>query len=131
MEDDTVDELAITRAFRKAGLTHPLVVARDGIVGLAILRGANGGPPLRRPYVILLDWNMPRMGGLEFLRALRQDPQHRDAVVFVLTTSRADEDRMAAYGEHAAGYMLKENVGATFMELARFLDTYCKLVELP
>ena len=131
VEDDAIDLLAIQRAFQKERIANPIVVARDGIEGLEALRGTGGKPPITKPYVILLDWNMPRMNGLEFLKELRRDPEHGDAIVFVLTTSKADDDRMAAYGEHVAGYVLKENVGHTFMSLVQFLDSYWRLVELP
>lgn len=131
VEDDAVDQLAIKRAFQKEKIANTIIVARDGVEGLELLRGTETKPPLPKPYIVLLDWNMPRMNGLEFLRALRADPDHKDAVVFVLTTSKADEDRLAAYGEHVAGYVVKENVGNTFMELVRFVDHYWKIVELP
>ncbi len=69
--------------------------ARDGVEALEILRGENGRTKLCPPYVILLDLNMPRMNGLEFLAEIRRDPALRRAVVFVLSTSDDDEDMCA------------------------------------
>jgi len=60
-----------------------------------------------RPCLIMLDLNMPRMGGIEFLEELRSDPLLRRILVFVMTTSAAPEDRMKAYDMNVAGYMLK------------------------
>jgi len=131
VEDDTVDQLAITRAFKKEKIANTVLLARDGVEALERLRGEGALPAVPKPYIVLLDWNMPRMNGLEFLRALRADPAHRDAIVFVLTTSKADEDRLAAYGEHVAGYVLKENVGNTFLDLVHFVEHYWRIVELP
>lgn len=131
VEDDIVDQQAVIRAFARERIANTIVLANDGVEALERLRGTDDRPPLARPYVILLDWNLPRMNGREFLRELRRDPALHDAVVFVLTTSRADEDRLAAYGEHVAGYILKENVGHTFIGLVHMLDTYWKVVALP
>lgn len=131
VEDDLVDQQAIVRAFTRERIANKLIVANDGLDALEHLRGTGGRPALNRPYIILLDWNLPRMNGREFLRELRADPSLRDSVVFVLTTSRADEDRVAAYGEHVAGYILKEQVGHTFMELVHMLNSFWKVVVLP
>lgn len=131
VEDDLVDQQAIVRAFTRERIANKLIIANDGLDALEHLRGTGGRPALNRPYIILLDWNLPRMNGREFLRELRADPSLRDSVVFVLTTSRADEDRVAAYGEHVAGYILKEQVGHTFMELVHMLNSFWKVVVLP
>ena len=84
-----------------------------------------------RPYIILLDLNMPRMGGLEFLKEVRADPGLSDSVVFVLTTSDDDADRCQAYRQHIAGYCVKSRVGADFLELTGLLKAYWRVVELP
>lgn len=131
VEDDLVDQQAIVRAFARERIANKITIANDGLEALELLRGTAGTPALRRPYIVLLDWNLPRMNGREFLHELRQDPNLRDCVVFVLTTSRADEDRVAAYDEHVAGYILKEQVGHTFMELVTMLNSFWKVVVLP
>jgi CheY-like chemotaxis protein len=68
------------------------------------------------------------MGGIEFLMELRQDEVLKKSIVFVLTTSNADEDKAEAYNLGVAGYILKSPVNA-FLETAALLDTYCRVVE--
>lgn len=82
-----------------------------------------------RPYVVLLDLDMPRMNGLEFLEALRTDPALAASVV--LTTSDRDENKQAAYDRHVAGYILKSRAGEDFLDVVRLLGAYWQLVEFP
>jgi CheY-like chemotaxis protein len=131
VDDDDVDVMAVKRAFRKAKIANPLFVARDGVEALAMLRGEDGHDPVPRPYIIILDLNMPRMDGLEFLTEIRADPEHRGAVVFVLTTSKADEDRAASYDKNVAGYIVKSDVGEGFLNVTSLLDSYWRVVLLP
>ncbi len=130
VEDDDVDVMAIQRAFRDRRLLNPIVVARDGVDALAILRGVPDATPLPRPFVVLLDLKLPRMDGLELLEEIRRDARLRDIIVFVLTTSQHDEDITAAYRNQVAGYILKSNAGGDFMKLIDLLDAYWKVVEL-
>ncbi|ABM01365.1 response regulator [Shewanella amazonensis] len=127
VDDDDVDYMAVERAMRQMRLLNPLVRARDGRAALEML---NGGA-VQGAFVILLDLNMPRMNGLEFLQALRADPQFASAVVFVLTTSRADEDKLAAYSFNVAGYVVKSNIKDEFERIINMLDGYWRIVELP
>jgi CheY-like chemotaxis protein len=131
VDDDDVDVMAVKRAFRKAKIANPLLVARDGLEALSMLRGEEGQQPVPRPYIIILDLNMPRMDGFEFLAELRKDPKLHDAVVFVLTTSKADEDRAASYDMNVAGYIVKSDVGDGFLNVTQLLDSYWKVVLLP
>lgn len=131
IEDNEVDVEAVLRAFRLHRIANPVIRACDGIEALELLRGTNGRPRLPRPYLILLDIKLPRMNGIEFMRSLRTDPELADSVVFVLTTSRSDEDKLATYDLHAAGYMVKDNVGGDFLRLVDLLDRYWRVVELP
>lgn len=131
VDDDDVDVMAVKRAFRKAKIANPLLVARDGLEALAMLRGEDGHEAVPRPYIIILDLNMPRMDGFEFLGELRKDPKHHDAVVFVLTTSQADEDRAASYDMNVAGYIVKSDVGEGFLSVTELLDSYWRVVLLP
>ena len=130
VEDDVVDAEAIQRAFRRHRIANPFVVVRDGVEALAALRG-DGRPAVPRPFVVLLDLNMPRMNGVEFLEALRADPDLARTVVFVLTTSDREEDKVAAYDHHVAGYILKSRAGEDFLEVVELLRAYWRLVELP
>lgn len=131
VEDNAVDREAVRRAFARHQIDNPVYAAVDGIEALEILRGENGRQKLARPYLVLLDINLPRMNGLELLGEIRRDEELQSTVVFVLTTSKSDEDKIAAYDAHVAGYMVKERVGAGFVHLVSLLDRYFQVVELP
>jgi len=130
-EDDEVDVMAVKRAFRELRIANPLTVAKDGIEALEMLRSTNGCPPIPRPLIILLDLNMPRMGGLEFLSELRKDPKLHRCIVFVMTTSADEQDRVRAYDKNVAGYVLKHSPGHSFLEAISMLEHYWRVVELP
>jgi len=131
VEDDDVDAEAIVRAFRKQKIANPIVHVADGIEALAVLRGEDGQERLPHPYLILLDINMPRMNGIEFLQVLRQDKELERSIVFMLTTSNRDEDKLAAYDEQIAGYLLKTRAGEEFADLINMLNSYWRVVEFP
>ena len=131
VEDDEVDIQGLKRAFAKSRIANPLTVARDGIEALELLRGENGREKLTKPHLILLDLNMPRMNGIEFLEALRADAELRGTVVFMVTTSKAEEDKARAYGHNVAGYIVKQDPANTFMEAVSLLEHYWKIVEFP
>lgn len=131
VEDDEVDVMGIRRAFEKLRIANPIIEARDGVEALEILRGSEGKPPLPRPFLILLDLNMPRINGIELLRELRNDPQLHSSIVFVLTTSKSEEDMVAAYDLNVAGYMVKSKIRRDFMRLVDMLDHYWKVIEFP
>lgn len=128
VDDDDVDAIGITRALKKLKILNPVVRARDGLEGLAILRQPD---ILHKPYIVLLDINMPRMNGLEMLSALRNDPSLSSTVVFMLTTSKINEDKISAYKQHVAGYIVKTQVEDCFMRVTTMLDQYWRVVELP
>lgn len=128
VDDDDIDRESTKRAFRKARIANPIVTAENGEEALELLRR---DAQQLRPYIILLDLNMPRMNGIEFLEHVRKDERLSDAVVFVLTTSDADRDKWAAYNNHVAGYILKTEVGDGFVKLISMLEHYWRVVELP
>lgn len=128
VEDDQVDVLNMRRAFKKANITSPLHVAGNGHEALDLLRGGEM-PGERR--LVLLDLNMPRMNGIEFLRALRADPELSLTPVVVLTTSDAERDKVEAFNLHVAGYLLKPVTFARFCETVVSLNQYWSLVEMP
>jgi len=131
VDDNAVDREGVRRAFSKLKIANPIVEAVDGLDALEKLSGTNGNEAVPRPYLILLDINMPRLSGVDFLRQLRADAMLQDSVVFVLTTSKNDEDRMASYDFNVAGYIIKSDVGAGFLRVVELLEHYWKLVELP
>lgn len=130
VEDNDVDVEAVRRAFARHKIANPIRVASNGREALDMLRG-KGHAALARPYLVLLDINMPQMNGIEMLRELRSDPELHDAIVFVLTTSKRDEDKMASYGFNVAGYIVKSDVGTGFIRLVEMLDHYWRIVEFP
>ena len=131
VEDDDADAKALRRAFRMAHLNNPIRRAMDGVEALEILKGEGGVEKLARPYLLLADLNMPRLGGVEFIRSLRGDRELHDAIVFMLTTSNRREDRDACYALNVAGYILKETAGADFTRLISMLDAFSRVVEMP
>lgn len=131
VDDDDVAAESVVRSLRKHAMDFPVVLARDGLEALEILRGDHADLTIERPYLVLLDLNMPRMDGFEFLYEVRNDKKLRDSIIFVLTTSDADSDRMRAYQDNIAGYMVKSAVGPQFAKLANLLDNYRSTVSLP
>lgn len=129
VEDDDVDVMSVTRAFKKLNIKNPLHIARDGVEALAMLRG--NGQAKVEPRVILLDLNMPRMGGLEFLQELRADPALKATTVVVLTTSNEERDRVQAYQLNVAGYIIKPVTPANFLEAMATFNKYWTLSETP
>jgi len=127
VDDDDIDAISLERALRKLRLLNTLFRARDGREALELLRSGQIPPP----YIILLDLNMPRMNGLEFLESLRTDPHLTHAVVFILTTSKSDEDLVAAYRKHVAGYVFKQHMDRDFLEVMGLIEHYWRIVELP
>ncbi len=131
VEDDDVAAEAIQRSLRKSETPFKAVVAEDGLVALDILRGKHAEKKIENPMIVLLDINMPRMNGFEFLEEVRNDKSLRSLVVFVLTTSSSDVDRSKAYQENIAGYMTKDKVGPQFGKLFKLLSDYADTVILP
>jgi len=127
VDDDDVDAMGVERALNKMRLANPFFRARDGIEGLEMLRAK----AVDQPYMVLLDLNMPRMNGIEMLKELRRDANLKSTVVFVLTTSDEDQDKLATYNENIAGYIVKTKLDTGFDELLQLLEHYWRLVELP
>jgi CheY-like chemotaxis protein len=132
VEDDEVDVMNVKRAFKKNKIANPLYIASNGLEALAMLRGKDGQdaviPKSRR--LILLDLNMPKMNGLEFLHELRADPELQVIPVIVLTTSDEDRDRIEAYHLNVAGYILKPVTFSKFADVMLTLNKYWTLCEM-
>ena len=133
VEDDELDVMNVQRAFKKNNITNPLYVAGNGLDALDMLRGVDGGPPdvPEERRLILLDLNMPKMNGIEFLHELRADPALKLIPVIVLTTSGEDRDKVEAYQMNVAGYILKPVTLAHFIETMATLNKYWTLSEVP
>lgn len=128
VEDDEVDVMNVRRAFERNNVSNPLYVAGNGLEALELLR--DGTVPKER-RLILLDLNMPKMNGIEFLQALRSDPELASTPVVVLTTSNDDQDKIDAYNLNVAGYLLKPVTFSNFCERMTTLNKYWTLVEMP
>jgi CheY-like chemotaxis protein len=130
VEDDDIDIMNVKRAFKKNNVQNPLTVAEDGLKALEMLKSlkANNEPV---PKIILLDLNMPRMGGIEFLTELRKDEELKDISVFVMTTSSEETDIVDAYRLNVAGYIVKPLSIEQFINAVSTLNNYWTLCEYP
>jgi CheY-like chemotaxis protein len=127
VEDSATDEELTLRALKKAKISNPVVVARDGAEALDYLfgRGLYAGRDTRdAPQVILLDLKLPRMGGLEVLRCIRADENTKLLPVVILTSSREDKDLLAGYSSGANSYIVKPVDFVQFSEAVRQLGLY-------
>lgn len=127
VEDDAVDSMTVKRVFRELKLPNPLYHVGDGEQALAFLRD----PSHPRPGVILLDLNMPRMNGIEFLTVAKADDALKRIPVVVLTTSRAEADRFATFNLGIAGYMVKPVDYQQFSNTVQLIRDYWAMSEMP
>ena len=128
VEDDQIDQMNVKRAFERNKIMNPLYIAENGVEALEMLR--DGRVPDER-RLILLDLNMPRMNGIEFLKTLRADEKLGATPVVVLTTSNDEQDKVQAYNLNVAGYLVKPVTFSNFVELTAALNKYWTLVEMP
>ena len=132
VEDDQVDIMNVQRAFKKNNIINPLHIANNGLEALEMLRGEDASKKLNPlPKIVLLDLNMPKMNGLEFLKEIRNDENLKSLHVFVMTTSADDQDKINAYEHNVAGYILKPLSFEKFTNSVAILNNYWKLCELP
>ena len=127
VEDDTVDVMTVKRALKDVQVTSELVAAGDGEQALAYLRDDGNA----KPCVILLDLNMPKMNGIEFMRIIKADEVLQRIPIIVLTTSNSDQDISKSFELGAAGYMLKSVDYKKFIEIIKTIDLYWTLSKLP
>lgn len=127
VEDDYVDATTVKRALKDIKVTNPLHVAGNGEEALDFLKNGNNG----KPCIILLDLNLPKMNGIEFLEIAKKDESLRRIPVVVLTTSKDEQDILSSFNFSVAGYMIKPVDYMQFVETIRTLDVYWTLSELP
>lgn len=127
VEDDVVDVMTIKRAFQDANINNPLVVCANGVDALEYLIDRKK----RRPGIILLDLNMPKMNGLELLAVIKYDDELKSIPVVILTTSKTDQDKVESYKYSVAGYMIKPVDYLQFVEIVKTIHLYWKTSELP
>ncbi|MFV5701987.1 response regulator [Flavobacterium sp. XS2P12] len=126
VEDDEVDVMNVKRAFSKNNIKNPLFVAGNGVEALEMLNDKI----IPLPKIIILDINMPKMNGIEFLKALRENERLKNISVFVMTTSNEDSDKIKAYNLNVAGYILKPLSFEKFVSSVSTLNNFWQLCEL-
>lgn len=133
VEDDEVDIMNVQRAFKKGNILNPLFIAKNGLEALNMLRDIKDNPAIvpHERRLILLDLNMPKMGGIEFLQNLRNDENLKSIPVVILTTSNQDRDLVEAYNLNVAGYLIKPVQFAHFVDLMTTLNKYWSFSEIP
>lgn len=131
VEDNDLDIELLKRGLKKIGSESSLVCARDGIEAIQMLENDLLTPTLPRPFVILLDINMPRMNGHEFLEEVRGSPRLHEARVFIFTTSDSKKDVDLAYKNNASGYIVKPNSTSELANVLEALQTFWSLCEVP
>lgn len=131
VDDDEVAQMSFQRAIAKNGLKNTIHTALDGVEGLELLRRGAKRDGLSSPFVILLDINMPRMNGHEFLEELRADPVLRASLVFMLTTSGMPQDIDRAYSLNVAGYLVKDDPVTSLSKTLSLMEAYSRFVVPP
>jgi len=127
VEDDDVDFKLLMRSFQKRKIANVIIRAKDGLDALNKIETGE----VKQPFFVLLDINMPRMNGWEFLQLLRQHPKHANTIVFINTTSSDEVDIKKGFEKHVAGYFYKDNINHSIDKLVEVIDGYWQIVVLP
>ena len=127
VEDDIVDVMTVKRAFKEINITNSLSVTGNGEEALEYLKDENN----EKPGLILLDLNMPKMNGIEFLKIIKNDEAHKSIPVVVLTTSKEEQDKLSSFNYSVAGYIIKPVDYMQFVEAVKTIRMYWTLSELP
>ncbi|HOZ50479.1 MAG TPA: response regulator [Chitinophagaceae bacterium] len=126
VEDDMVDVMTIKRAVGQLGITNPLHVESNGEEALHYLNAVE-----ELPGLVILDLNMPKMNGTEFLKHIREDDRYKSLPVVVLTTSKEQQDKLNTFNLFISGYMIKPVDFSQFKDMVRTIHHYWELSELP
>jgi len=127
VEDNKIEAMKVRRAFKKLGVVNDLHISPNGLEALSYLKEQEHN----LPGLILLDLNMPKMNGLEFLHEIKQDDNFKKIPVVVLTTSKNESDRMQSFEHSVAGYMVKPVRYEAYLEVIQIIENYWKTSELP
>ncbi len=127
VEDDQVDAMTILRAFQDLKITNPILHFQNGEEALLYLQNQEN----EKPCIIILDLNMPRMGGLEFLKMIKANEFLKSIPVIIMTTSKDEQDRLHSFNLGVAGYMIKPTDYSSFVEVLKTIHLYWSLSELP
>ncbi|NTW50765.1 MAG: response regulator [Chlorobiales bacterium] len=125
VEDDRIDAMTVSRAMKELNVKNRLDVVSNGEEALKYLNEKGR----ESPALILLDINMPKMNGIEFMRAVKDNPQLKRIPIVVLTTSREEQDRMQCFDLGVSGYMVKPVDYMQFVETMRVIDVYWTISE--
>lgn len=131
IDDDEIDAEAVLRLLQQRQTAFPITIFSDGEEARSAFRGQFGDDLLRERHVILLDINMPRLNGFEFLSWLRTQSALRHSIVFIFSTSEAETDRQQAYRAHVAGYLAKPHLGPGYGGLLHVLAAFRDQVSFP
>jgi CheY-like chemotaxis protein len=127
VEDDNVDATTVRRALKDLNVPNGIIHQLDGEDALEYLRSSDN----KRPCVILLDLNMPRMNGIDFLKIIKNDDELKQIPVIVMTASKDERDKMDSFEFSVAGYIIKSPDYKKFTESLKILNLYWTLSELP
>jgi CheY-like chemotaxis protein len=127
VEDDNVDAMTVRRAMKDLNVPNGIIHQLDGEDALEYLRSSDN----KRPCVILLDLNMPRMNGIDFLKIIKNDDELKKIPVIVMTTSKDERDKMESFEFSVAGYIIKSTDYKKFVESLKILNLYWTLSESP
>ncbi len=127
VEDDHVDAMTLKRAFRDLKVYNKLEIVDNGEEAIAYLSDTKN----EKPCIILLDLNMPKMNGLEFLSVVKKNKKLRRIPVVIMTTSKDEEDKLSSFDLGVAGYMIKSFDYSRVMDIVRTIDLYWTESELP
>ena len=126
VEDDQVDVMTIKRAFKQVEAENHLHIESNGEEALRYLNEVK-----ELPGLIILDLNMPKMNGIEFLNILRSNPKFKHLPVVVLTTSKEQQDKISTFNLNISGYMIKPVDFNQFKDMVKTIHHYWELSELP
>jgi CheY-like chemotaxis protein len=127
VEDDHVDAITIIRVLKELNITNPISITRNGEEALKFLKNENN----RKPHIIFLDLNMPKMNGIEFLSIMKKDENLKRIPIVVITTSKEEQDIINSFNHGVAGYMIKPVDFKQFLKVIKTIDQYWTLSELP
>jgi two-component system, response regulator len=134
VEDNADDEELTLRALAKSNILNPVTVVRDGVEALDYLfgRGAHADRDVRdQPQVVLLDLKLPKLDGLEVLRAVRSDPRTKRIPIVILTSSAEERDIVSGYELGANSYIRKPVDFTQFVDAVRQLGLYWLVLNQP
>jgi CheY-like chemotaxis protein len=131
VDDNNLDFEKITRSFARLKIENEILRAHDGVEALEILRDERPDTSLKPPYIVLLDLNMPRMSGIEFLAEIRADKRLSSTPVFILTTSDHPDDILKAHNFNVSGYIIKPVQKEQMQEALSALNMFCSLCKYP